>query len=502
MARKVRIQGNMAAMLSYLGQLYQSPADALKEYVSNALDAWREGKDMGLELGACKVSCRITPSRIVIEHNAPGMDEKEFEQMLQRVADSIKKGKDIAQIGQLGIGIWGFMQVGKKCTFFSKKAPALPTLRVTLKEGRDDADFEKANRKDSLPEPGMKIIISELKARPTKARGPLAVDRLAKKWGELYDSYLRGGDLVLIIEAHGASRTVAPPDLGLPRLAGDCRDWLLTNEPGRKFKTCFYYDSTGKGTVSVRHAGVDVIDDLGERAQTEVYWGETIYSSGFVRGFIEADFLKPLPSRTGFEANDDWLALLIELETIGKVLSEEVDSIRTEEDLRRQQEIHRKAIELARDILEDDDFMDLELLGGLAWRRRQATRRQSKPAGNNTGERSRKPGDEQSPTGSRINVMEDDFEDGASRHSEFISGIVRINRLHPDYRLAMKGTDADRLAYLVMLIGKETIGFNDKTGLSGDALEWLVSYIYKLQRNRVFSAAGKGFRGGTRKVRA
>ncbi len=492
----------MAAMLSYLGQLYQSPADALKEYVSNALDAWREGMDIGLDLGACEVTFRITPSRIVIEHNAPGMDEKEFEQMLQRVADSIKKGKDIAQIGQLGIGIWGFMQVGRKCTFFSKKAPALPTLRVTLKEGRDDADFEKANRKDSLPEPGMKIIISELKAKPTKVRGPLAVDRLAKKWGELYDSFLRSGDLVLTIEAHGSSRAVAPPDLGLPRLAEGCSDWHLSHEPGKKFTTCFYFDGTGKGTVSVRHAGVDVIDDLGERAQTESYWEETIYSSGFVRGFIEADFLKPLPSRTGFEANDDWLALLIELEMIGRVLSEEVDAIRTEEDQRRQQQIHREAIELARDILEDEDFMDLELLGGLARRRRQATQRQSRPAGEKTGERSQKPGDEQSPSGSRINVMEDDFEDGAGRHSEFISGIVRINRLQPDYRLAMKGTETDRLAYLVMLIGKETIGFNDRTGLSGEALERLISYIYKLQRNRVFSATGKGFRGGGRRVRA
>lgn len=498
MAKKVKIQGNMAAMLSYLGQLYQSPADALKEYISNALDAWREGIDLGLLLDICEVHCKLTPSKIVIEHNAPGMDENEFEDRLQRVADSLKKGKDIAQIGQLGIGLWGFMQVGKKCTFFSKKAAGLPTLRVTLKEGHDSAEFEKATKREALSEPGMRIIISDLKTKPTKARGPLAVDRLAKKWGELYDSYLRNKELKLIIEANGVLRIVEPPDFGLPRLAEDCSDWYLHKEPEKKFKACFYYDGSGRGTVSVRHAGVDVIDDFGSKVES--WMGETIYSSGFVRGFIEADFLTPLPSRTGFEENDYWLALLTELETIAEVLKKEVESFRTEEGRKRQQEIHKKAIELARDILDHDDFMDLDLLGGLAKRRREATNRKSRPAGNKTGERSRDPGDSPTPSGPRINVVEDDFEDGANRHSEFISGIVRINRLHPDYRLEMNGSDDDKLAYITLLIGKETIGFNDQTGISEDALERLLSYIYKLRKSKIFSATGKAPRGRTRRL--
>ncbi len=500
MTKKVKIEGNMAAMLSYLGQLYQSPADALKEYISNALDAWRECSELGIDLEPCRVHFKITPSRIVIEHNAPGMDEKEFEDRLKRVADSIKKQKDFAQIGQLGIGIWGFMQVGKKCTFFSKKAPALPTYRVTLKEGHDAADCEKATKRESLSEPGMRIVISDLKVKPTKARGPLAVDRLEKKWGELFDSYLREGNLELTIESKGTTRTVSPPDLGLPRVASDCSEWFLEKAHDKKFKTCFYYDSSGKGVVSVRHAGVDVIKDLGALAREEKYWDETVYSSGFIRGFVEADFLKPLPSRTGFESNDDWVALLIELEKIGAVLEEEVGSYKEEEDRKRQQAIHEKALELARDILDDEEFMDLELLGGLAKRRRKAANKESRPAGESTGERSREPGDRQTPSGPRINIVEDDFEDGAIRHSEFISGVVRINKLHPDYRQEMKGTDSERLAYITMLIGKETIGFNDQSGLSEEALERLVTYVYRMKRSKIFSTTGKGFRGRPMKL--
>lgn len=490
--------GNMGTILSYLGQLYQSPADALKEYISNALDAWREAVDLGLDFGKCDVHFKISSSKIVIEHNAPGMDEKEFEDRLQRVADSIKKEKRIAQIGQLGIGIWGFMQVGKKCTFFSKKAPELPTLRVTLKEGWDDAEFEKATKKESLGQPGMRIIISELKVKSSRARGPLAVDRLARKWGELYDSYLRSGELRISIESNGIFHVVEPPVLDLPRLARDCSDWYLQKKPEKKFRCCFYYESSGKGSVTVRHAGVDVIDDLGLKA--EAYIGESIYGSGFVRGFIEADFLKPLPSRTGFEENDDWVALLMELETIGGVLKKEVESYREEEDRRRQQEIHNKAIELAREILNEDDFLDLELLGGLAKRRRTPTEKKSNPPGKKTGERSREPGDKKTPSGPRINVVEVDFEDGTKRHSEFISGTVRINRINPDYRQEMKGTNDEKLAYIALLIGKETIGFNDQTGISDEALERLLTYIYKLRRSNVFNATGKRGRGRPRKV--
>lgn len=47
------------------------------------------------------------------------MSGDEFRQALQKVADSAKKTLNVNQIGQLGI--FSFLQRGRKCMFFSKK---------------------------------------------------------------------------------------------------------------------------------------------------------------------------------------------------------------------------------------------------------------------------------------------------------------------------------------------------------------------------------------------
>ncbi len=45
--------------------------------------------------------------------------------------------------------------------------------------------------------------------------------------------------------------------------------------------------------------GVTIVDDI----KTFFAYGleESVYANGDVKGFIEADFLTPLPARTGFE---------------------------------------------------------------------------------------------------------------------------------------------------------------------------------------------------------
>ena len=51
------------------------------------------------------------------------------------------------QIGQLGIGMFSFIQIGKKCTFYSKKNDSTETIKVTLRDGSDEAEFETARKK-------------------------------------------------------------------------------------------------------------------------------------------------------------------------------------------------------------------------------------------------------------------------------------------------------------------------------------------------------------------
>lgn len=139
--KRVPIRLHTANALKWLGSLYRNPADAIKEHVSNAIDEHLKAIALGRAASCCTVSFTLTKSAIAIEYPY-GMSSDEFRQALQMVADSAKRTLDVNPIGQLGIGIFSFLQLGRKCTFFSKKGKGFETVKVTLREGADDAEFE------------------------------------------------------------------------------------------------------------------------------------------------------------------------------------------------------------------------------------------------------------------------------------------------------------------------------------------------------------------------
>ena len=89
------------------------------------------------------------------------------------------------------------------------------------------------------------------------------------------------------------------------------------------------------------------------------------------------------------------------------------------------------------------------------------------------------PGTNPSARGRRIRYEEVPFEAGSRAHSRFVSGVVQANTLHPDFQDAARSADR-RLAYAALMIGKESIAFNDRTGTSGDFLEKLLDFYFKL----------------------
>jgi len=361
--KNVRIKfGSLATVLKLLGSLYRSPADAIKEHVSNAIDEHLKAKSTGKGLSFCQLTFTLEKDKVTIEYPY-GMSKNEFEQALQRVGDSGKKALDIKQIGQLGIGMFSFFQIGKKCVFFSKKDKGTETVKVILREGSDDAEFETAIKRESLSSPGIKIIISELLFDPTKPRGPLSSEKLQKLFAEKFNPYLKDKSLEIIIRSKGSSYTVKPLKIDLPRIGEIYENWPLARDQTKKFSLELYFDPSGKGTVSIRHMGVTIVDDI----KTLSAYGleESVYASGDVKGFIDADFLKPLPARTGFEENEDWGSLLDELSRLYQSIETEVENLKQVEAEKKLTEIQRKAIELARDILNTEEFKDLELLEGL-----------------------------------------------------------------------------------------------------------------------------------------
>ncbi len=576
--RKVQIKLHTANALSRLGSLYRNPADAIKEHISNAVDEHNKAKKTGKELPVCQVKFTMKSDRITIEYPY-GMSKEEFIDSLQRVADSAKRSLDFKQIGQLGIGMFSFLQIGKKCTFYSKKDKGTETIRVTLREGSDDAEFETARKREILREPGIKIIISGLVFDPTKPRGPLSPGRLQKIFAEKFDPFLKDGSLKIMISTKGKSYSVKSLKIELPPVGEAYKDWPLASDRTKKISLELYFDPSGKGTVSIRHMSVTIVDDI----KTLSAYGleESIYANGDIRGFIYADFLKPLPARTGFEENEDWISLLDELDKLRPSIKSEVENLKQEEAEKKLTEIQKKAIELAVDILKTEEFKDLELLEGLGRKPREqklppngfdfvpsSIRIEPRKTGTLplkafvpkvvpgnsivklsisdsssveliteslflkaseadkdgvvtahvrfkckskttipailtaiTGElkaeaniriaepeQTREPITGKEKEGRGFNYEEKSFEEGPSKHSRYVSRIIQINTLNPDYKQEMTGSDETKLAYATLMIGKETISFNDKSGAADEYLEKILSFYFIL-KNKLTGAS-------------
>lgn len=105
---------------------------------------------------------------------------------------------------------------------------------------------------------------------------------------------------------------------------------------------------------------VTIVDDL--KTLSPYGLKESVYAKGDIKGFIDADFLKPLRARTGFEENEDWIIFLDELDRLRSSIEAEVENLEQKETEKKLAEIQRKAIELAREILNAEEFKDLELL--------------------------------------------------------------------------------------------------------------------------------------------
>lgn len=469
----------MANLLTYIGSLYRNPADAIKEYASNALDEWQKAMDREEMEGPCEITYSLEKGKIIIDYNSPGMNKNEFEAALDKVADSVKPGLTILQIGQLGIGIFAFNQVGNSCTFYSKKAKGMPTIKVVLRKQSDDAEIETATKRESRKEPGMTIVIAGLQHDPTRLRGPLGAERLQRVFAEKFDPYLREGNLKITINCNRKSYEVEPLEISLPQCCEAFREVHLSSDWQKLFKCQFWFDASGKSKISIRHTGVPVVEDL---KSIQAYGlEESVYAGGYLKGYIDADFLKPLPARTGFEENQDWIQFLAELDKICPSIKEEVEELRIGEEEKKLTEIQKKAIELAREILDQDQFKGLELLGGLRRQRAPIVHHGvTHPTGVLTGTRSTTAGTR--PGGMRIALTETPFEDGPSKHSRFLSGIVQVNELNPDYKREMAGSKEAKLAYATLMIGKETIAYGDKSKAADDFLEKILSFMFQVKR--------------------
>lgn len=464
---KIKIEN----VLKYLGSLYRNPADAIKEYVSNAIDAFLEYRCAG----DCIVKYELLPKSISITYNSPGISEKDLKSIMSRVADSAKSEKDISQIGSLGIGLWAFQQVGRKAAIFSKPDNESDTFKFILKEGSDNVEIKSATSAEKLSQTGMKIIITELKVSTIKRNSPVSAQKLSSFFAYKFDHYLRDSFLKIRIVSNGVTYSVAPMKINLPEIARSYSEQYISGDRQLKVALTLWFEPSGKGRVCIRHSGVSIIDDL---SAIDAYGLESsVLGKGKVHGYIDANCLTPLPARTGFEDNRMWTDFLDLLDRLCHSIQSEVSYLEQQSLETRTKQIYDHAIDLAQQTFAHEELRHLELIGGLVKPHSQPAKTGTRPSRGRTGLH-KKDGEKASPTGMRISIQEYPFEDGPNRLSRFETGVVKINTLNPHFQREMAKTEKDRVHFIACLIGKEILAFNDKTRMADDLLE--KSLIYYL----------------------
>ena len=478
MGRVVDVEINKVNALITLGSMYRNAADAVKEYVSNALDEWAMARREGTVEGPCKVTFKLTRNFIAIDYNSPGMDEEGFENALKHVVDSPKSTQDTPQIGNLGIGLWAFNQVGSEAIFYSKRSRTSPTFKVILRRNSAEAEFGAPEPGRSRREPGMTIVIAGLILDPTKRFGPLSPPRLKHSLADRFDAYLRSGQLEITIECGKEKLQVEPMHLDLPEIGAEYREVSLPHDPSKTFRTQFWFDPTGNGRVSIRHTGVVIVDDL--RSLAEYNLGDTIYTSGLIKGFIDSDFLKPLPARAQFKEDDDLVTLLYALQELAPKLEQDITIFQEEAENERRQSLVRRATTIAREIFSREEFLSLELIEGLnrVYHRGNGA---NSPSGRPTPKSSGNGASDKQPSRNYRSIIRHiAFKDDPHRRSRLSDGTIEINTNNPDFLALANVPRSHQIAYLTMILGKEIIAYNDASGMTDEALEKMVAYGTKV----------------------
>ena len=274
-----------------------------------------------------------------------------------------KGDASIPQIGRLGIGLWAFNQVGTKATFLSKRSAESPTLKVILSRDSAEAQISDAGPGEERSKPGMTIEITGLFQDPTRRYGPLSQARLKHVLADRFDVYLRTGQLKITIKTGKGESDVSPVQLDLPEIGAKFQEMHLPGEPDKVFRTRFWFDPSGQGRVAMRHTGVVIIEDIRELFEHEMI--DSILVSGLIKGFVDAEFLSPLPARAQFFEDESLTKLLDSLQEIGVELDKEITGFRDEAENERMQTLFRRATRLAREIFSQEEFLDLELIDGL-----------------------------------------------------------------------------------------------------------------------------------------
>ncbi|MGH2689316.1 MAG: ATP-binding protein, partial [Actinomycetota bacterium] len=130
-AEKIRLRiGNLGRAVLITGQAYQDPKDALNEFVSNAADEYAEA-DLRGETIRILIRRKGRYPVIAVEDRGRGMNEERLRQVARNLFDSVKVD-DPRTLGEKGIGILAFQQLGGRCEVVTRALGSQRTMTLRL----------------------------------------------------------------------------------------------------------------------------------------------------------------------------------------------------------------------------------------------------------------------------------------------------------------------------------------------------------------------------------
>lgn len=139
--KKVRMtEEGQDFLILQLSQQYSSkPMDALREYVTNAVDAislTEEPRD-----GEIKISLDPKSSRIYVSDNANGLSLEELAKLPIKIGESVKRGK-IDQRGEFGWGLLSFGSLGDRLHFITRQPGSSNYGYLIYEVGKGAIEYE------------------------------------------------------------------------------------------------------------------------------------------------------------------------------------------------------------------------------------------------------------------------------------------------------------------------------------------------------------------------
>lgn len=501
---KIRLRiGNLGKAVLITGQAYQDPKDALNEFVSNAADEYREAGNHGERIRVV-LRRRGRYPVIAVDDFGRGMDADRLRQLARNLFES-NKADDPRTLGEKGIGILAFQQLGGKCEIVSRTGASELSQMLRLERGKAHAELTQAPKHRARTEPGTTIYLSDLDPDALRVLTQRrVVDYLRRRRG----AALATGEYVIeVIEGRQSEMVTAEDPDGVklkipahPTLWGRIEFQIYVSpRPDRR-----------RRVAVVGRAGTTIIDDLSEVEEFEA----PPWSGDQVAGRVVFESLQQSAGRRAILRDRDAFPIFVDavrsiepavLKTLERV-AKEVD----EATAGRLADTVRRIFGL---VLKELADLDNPMRTATGTQDGQGALLIDEPAFQNGDSRPRADGSDNADPGPGIEdllpppdgeqpeerpstqarpggggsrglptLLPDPSPNGVRSRFDADQGVVYYNENHPDY-LMVKDEEQGLVDYLSTLVAKEYVVYNNPRAEPNDLAEEMVRMIIRVRRH-------------------